>query len=376
MMQERDIAELLQTDRKDVLSVYLDTDGRKPENQRTKPAYAVWAQHALRDALKDLSGDALRQASKSARRILAIVTRQSPEGRGLIIFAAPGLWKEYHLPLPVPNRIRYGAPDVTTLIDLTDQYRPYAILVVDHEHARILQAYLGETTVVEEDMLDLHTEDWRTMAGRRPTSTRQMGVGVGRGNQRDTFDARVDAHRRRFLATVARATARFMHDKGIERLIISGAEDVTSEVRQALPPEARDKVVGVVAPEAHAGMAEIRDRTLAVALAAEQRQDAGLVSAVLDHVAWGGGVAGIQPTLEALTQGRVLTLVVDRHVLSEMPTLPLMARRHGACLAPVQGLPAHGLRAHGGIGAILRYPMERSGELQQVSTPSSPGSTT
>lgn len=372
-MQERDITELLQTDRKDVFSVCLDIDGRKPENRTARPAYAIWVHHALRDAIKDLTGDALRQASKSARRILAIVNQGRPDGRGLVIFAAPGLWKEYHLLLPVSNRVHYGPPDVTTLIDLADQYKPYAILVVDHEHARILHAYLGQTAVVEEATLDLHTEDWRTRAGRRPTATRQMGVGVGRGSQRDTFDARVDAHRRHFLASVARATARFMHDRGIERLIISGAEEATSAVRQALPPEARDNVVGVVALEAHASLVEIQDRTLAVALEAERRQDAELVSAVLDHVASGGGVVGIEPAIEALRQGRVLTLVVDRHVLSEMPTLPLLARRHGARLSPVQGLSPHGLQAHGGIGAILRYTVDRSGEPRQVSTPSSPG---
>jgi len=357
-MQDRDIFELLETDRKDVLSVYLDVDGRKPENQGAKPAYAIWVQHALREALKDLSGDALRQASRGARRIVTLVSRQRPKGRGLIAFAAPGLWKEYHLPVPVPNRVRYGPPDVTVAIDVLDQYKPYAILMVDHEHGRILQAYLGETTVIEEDTLELHPEDWRVNTGRRPTSTRQFGVGVGRGAQRDTFDDRVDARRRQFLTDVARATAHFMHDKGIERLILSGASDVTGEVRLALPPEVRGKVIGVVALESHAGMAEIRDRTLAIALDAERRQDAELVSTLLDRMAQGGAVAGIEPTLDALTQGRVLTLVVDRNVLAEMPTLPVLARRHGARLAPMQGPPADGLRAHGGIGAILRYAVE------------------
>ena len=50
--------------------------------------------------------------------------------------------------------------------------------------------------------------------------------------------------------------------------------------------------------------------------------------------------------------------VVLFNVLAEMPTLPLLARRHGARLAPVQGAPADGLRGHGGIGAILRYALE------------------
>lgn len=357
-MRERDILELLEAERKDVLSVYLDTDGRKPENQAEKPAYAIWIQHAMREALKDLSGDVLLQATRNARRIVTLVSRQRPKGRGLIVFAAPGWWKEYHLPIPVPNRVRYGPPDVTILIDVVDQYKPYAVLVVDHEHARILQAYLGETTVIEEDTLELDTEDWRAKTGRRPTSTRQLGIGVGRGAQRDTFDARVDARRRQFLREVARATARVMHEKGIERLILSGADDVTGEVRLVLPPEVRNRIIGVIALESHAGMAEIRDRTLAIALDAEQRQDADLVSTLLDRVARGGGVAGVEPTVDALKQGRVQTLVVDRRVLAEMPTLPLLARRHGARVAPVQGPPADGLRAHGGIGAILRYAIE------------------
>jgi protein required for attachment to host cells len=357
-MRDRDILEILETDRKDVFSIYLDVDGRKQENQGAKPAYAIWVQHAMREALKDLSGEVLRLASRSARRIMTLVSRHWPEGRGLIIFAAPGLWKEYHVPVPVPNRVRYGPPDVTVAIDLVDQYKPYAILVVDHEHARILRGYLGDTTVIEEDTLELHTENWRAKTGRRPTSTRLFGVGVGRGAQRDTFDARVDARRRQFLTEVARATAHFMHEKGIERLILSGADDVTGEVRLALAPEVRSKIIGVVALESHAGMAEIRDRTLVIALDAEQRQDAELVGTLLDRTARGGAVTGIEPTLDALKQGRVLTLVVDRSVLAEMPTLPLLARRHGAQVAPVQGPPADGLRAHGGIGAILRYAIE------------------
>jgi hypothetical protein len=367
-MRERDLTELLDTDRQDILSVYLDTDGRKPENRGAKPAYVIWLQHALRETLKGLSGDALRLAGRNARRITALVTRQRPTGRALIVFAGPGLWEEYHLPLGVSNRIAYGAPDVSILVDVLDQYKPYAILVVDHEHARILNASLGDATVIEEATLELHTEDWHSITGRKPTATRQFGTGVGRGAQRDTFDARVDARRRQFLTEAAHAAGRVMHEKGIERLILCGADDVTSEIRLALPPEARGKIIGVVALESHAGTAEIRDRTLPIALEAERRQDTELVKSLLERAAQGGGVTGIGPTMNALTEGRALTIVVDRNVLAEMPTLPLLARRHGARLAPVQGAPADGLRPYGGIGAILRYAVEPV-------MPPSPGST-
>lgn len=93
----------------------------------------------------------------------------------------------------------------------------------------------------------------------------------------------------------------------------------------------------------------IRDRD-----EAELRRDAELVSAVLDHAAWGGGVVGLDSTVAALRLGRVLVLVVEGDILAELPQLPVLAHRHGARLVAVRGRPAHGLRAHGGIGAILQ----------------------
>ncbi|MGQ0570989.1 MAG: hypothetical protein ACT4P5_15925 [Armatimonadota bacterium] len=87
---------------------------------------------------------------------------------------------------------------------------------------------------------------------------------------------------------------------------------------------------------------------------AEGWRDRELVQAVLDHAAWGGGVVGITPTLTALTQGTVLVLVVDSVVLRQIPGLSLLADRHSVRLVAVQGPHAHGLRAHGGMGAILR----------------------
>lgn len=88
-------------------------------------------------------------------------------------------------------------------------------------------------------------------------------------------------------------------------------------------------------------------------------RDRELVQAVLAHAAWGGGVVGITPTLTALTQGAVLVLVVDSAVLREIPALLLLADQYAAHLAPVHGPDAHGLRAHGGMGAILRSAVEQ-----------------
>src|SRR3972149_1427877 len=76
------------------------------------------------------------------------VERSRPRGKGLALFAAPGLWREYVLPVPLTNRAQYGRPDVVPVLWAVDEYEPCASLAVDREHARILIAYLGRTTTV------------------------------------------------------------------------------------------------------------------------------------------------------------------------------------------------------------------------------------
>src|SRR3990172_2390343 len=87
------------------------------------------------------------------------------------------------LPVPLTNRAQYGRPDVVPVLWAVDEYEPYAILAVDREHARILIAYLGRTTTVDEETLELDTSDWRFKAGRQPSFTgRGGGGGSGRAH--------------------------------------------------------------------------------------------------------------------------------------------------------------------------------------------------
>lgn len=386
MLRSRDLSDLTETERQDVLSVSLDVDRTKPENQKSHPAYAIWLRNTVRELLDDLSKDARRAAEELSARVLGFVETNRPQGRGLVIFAAPDLWHQYFLPFPVPNRLRYGRPDVMPLLWAIDEYEPYAILVVDRRHAQVLIAYLGETTVVEEDMLDLDTSDWRFKAGRQPTFAKKAGTGASRGTQRDTFDARVEDHIRRFWQGVADAAAQWLDGLQIRRLIIGGTEVAATAVRDLLPERAREKLVDLVPLPAHAGRAEIQERTLPVALAEEHRRDAEMVTALLERAAARtGAVVGKAATVDALLQGQVVTLVAYRDLegdiwqctlcayvsgrpLESCPTcegpieqvalaqlLPLLAHRGGATIELVGKDAAEQLRPHEGIGAILRY---------------------
>ncbi len=177
LLRAVDLADLIETDRSDVLSVSLDINPSKPEHQGKNPAYRIWLRNALRQTLEAIPKDAHRGADELAQRILHHVETDRPRGRGLAMFAAPGLWREFVLPVPLPNRTQYGRPDVVPVLWAVDEYEPYAILAVDREHARILIAYLGRTTTVDEETLELDTRDWRFKAGRQPSFTGRGGMG-------------------------------------------------------------------------------------------------------------------------------------------------------------------------------------------------------
>lgn len=391
-MLNADFTDLIGADRQDVLSVFLDIDPSKPENQGAVPAYRIWLRKSMRELLDALPAQDRRVAQEYADRVVSHIETLRPEGRGLALVAGADLWREAAIPVPLPNRVHYGRPDLIPILWAIDDYEPYVILTVDREHARLYTAFLGQTAIVSEETLDLDTHDWRFKTGRPPTSTRMAGTGVARGAQRDAFEARVEAHIRRFWSGAAESVARLLEDLRIERLIIGGPDAATNAVRELLPPAAQAKVVALVPLPAHATLAEVRERTLPVALAEERRRDEALVTAVLAGAsARAGAVVGLAATLEALEQGQVRTIVAARGIdgtvyrcrqcdhataraVDECPgcggpveavavpqILPLLARRGGAELELIEDSVAGGLRPHGSVGALLRYATTPSG---------------
>jgi predicted Zn-ribbon and HTH transcriptional regulator len=377
---------LVSPSRRDVFSVYLDVDPTKPENQRPEPAWRIWARHALHELVQKLPKEERRAAKEVADRVVQHLRDRRSQGRGMALFAAPDLWRESVLPVPLPNRVRYGRPDVWPLLWASDEYQPHAVLIVHQDHARLLLAYLGTASLIEEESLELDISNWRFTSGRPPTFTGRLGTGAARGAQRDTFDARVDDHLRRFWAGVAEAAARFVEERRIERLLIGGPEEAAFGVRDRLPESVARKVSAVVPlPSPSEEWPQIRDRILAVARQAERQREAEQIQELVDRSGQKEGVLGLEPTLEALVRRQARLVVVDRDLEAEVvecsrcgyvtsrmeetcrmcgaitartwltQVLPLLVHLNRAALELVDPQPM--LRSRGGIGALLRYPV-------------------
>jgi len=385
MIDPREWTQLTTLDRDDVLSVSLDIDPTKPEHQTPNPAYRIWLHRAVHDLVERVPEAGREEARRTAHRILSRVDETPPRGRGLALFAGPDLWREYPLPIPLPNRVRYGRPDLMGLLWASAEYSPYAILIVARDHARIAVAYLGGVAIVDDQVLHLDPSDWRFKSGRVRTAARLSGISAGRGTQRDAFDARIDAEHRKFWHEVAGSATRDLSERGIDRLILAGPDEATSAVRAALPAPLRNRIVGTIGLAATAPVEEITRRTLPLALADRHRHEGALVADVLAGGPAGDrGVAGRAATLEALMSGDVRVLVAARDVEGTVwechacgyvaaveaercpmcngtfqgaalaQVLPVFARRHGATLELIG--PQESGRLAEGLGGVLRHP--------------------
>ncbi len=386
------LSALIESDRRDVLSVTLDLDPTKPEHQTPNPAYRTWLREALQHILETVPRSARAEIRKTARRMLARVENGPRGGRGLVVLAAPDLWREFVLPDPLPNRVQYGRPDLLPVFWAARAYKPWVTVLVDRTHAKIAITSLEKTTVVHEEALTLDSSHWRFKAGRPRTSTKAAGVAASRGVERDSFTARVEDHVHRFWQKIAGTASRTLADLSVDRVIIVGPERAANVVRENLSEAGRAAVISTAPLPPHFTIEELREYKLPIILAHAERRDARLLAEVADRAAAATGVLGRSATLEALMRGEVMTLVAERDLdgsawectacsyatatsrntcpvcgaaaarTSLRELLPLQAKRRGAALEVV-GPTAHpGLPD--GLGGLLRYvPRRESPEV-------------
>ncbi len=365
-----------------VLSLHLDTDPTRPENQRSEPAYRIWARRALQGIGDGLPKEDRRRVVEWAERVEARLRSERPRGRGLSVYAADGLWKEFVWPVPVDNRARYGLVDVWPLMWLRQTYVPYAVLLVHRDHTRLMVTHLGEAAVVEDEEFHLDTQHWRFTAGKPPSFAKGMGMSSSRGAQRDVYEARVEDNVRRFWSGVASAAARALEELGIQRLILGGPQEGTAAVADLLPEPARRHLVATVSVPPLEDWPHIRDRVLEVAREDRRRREVQLVEALVGNSGPGGSVLDLESTLQALSRRQVLTVAADRDLAAKVWACPgcefattRPVERCPACGQPVQEADATQvlpwlarasraelvlltdgtLRRHGGVGALLRF---------------------
>jgi peptide chain release factor subunit 1 len=291
MLSESDLRELVQiTARSSVLSLYLNTDPSQGNSDTTKLQ--------ARSMIKDIP---LPQDVEAIQRYLDHEFDWS--GRGLAIFtcAAEGLFRAYPLAVPVRNLVHVGdRPSVKILADLLDNYGGYGVVLADKQGARLFHFHLGtlmeQEGMVGEEVKHVKRGGASSMPGRRG----------GTAGQTRAVEEQVD---RNIKDEVAFAV-HFFETHHIRRVLIGGTDENTNLFRSFLPKSWQSLVVGSFPMAMTASHSEVLAKATQVAAETEARREEKVVENVIGGVPKGDAVVGLEPTLVAVNEGRVQTLVL------------------------------------------------------------------
>lgn len=383
LVTPREVSELLGLRETNVLTVYLDVDPTKPENQRAIPAFGIWLKNALQALSADLPDEQSSGFDRAVSRVSDCVKYYLRAGKGLIVFAGEDLWKAFDLPLPVTNEVHWGRPHLPQLLWLLDEYEGYGVVLADSETARFFTVYLGTIFERKEMVLSLDTSDWKEKDQVAPSFPEYERIG---GSHRNAFEDRLDEQIQRFLREVAQSTEGFVSKEDLEQLFLAGT-DAVHELERLLSPQLRENIVSIVPMDTSADEHDVLEKTWPLQRAAVEKENLQLVRRVVEQaVGREEVVTGVQPTLTSLQQGRLQLLIASREISAEVrkclkcgfcssesfskcpvcnssdvhnasltTLLPYLCRKYSTKMKILSAGLAGQLNPQGGIGGIHRF---------------------
>ncbi len=280
-----------------VVSLYIDLSPQHRHNN----AWAIDLKTHARDAL---AGIADRGQAETVRGEIERMERRLIEdaprlGRGAAFFSCPAreLWFQVSLPLALPTRLRVGRrPYLRPLARIRDEHDRFGVVILDNQRARLFVSQLG------------HVQETADLFEDTPKSHKQGGWSQMR------IQRHHDAHVMWHAGAVAQATEILIDRLEARHLLVAGTPQVLTEYRDACSPKVRKRWSGDFALPIEASVTEVAGAIAPLQQEVEAREEVDTIGRIHDSVSSGRGVWGLEPTLVALRERRVMTLVVhDRY---------------------------------------------------------------
>lgn len=287
-----------------VISLYVDVNPASVDNQRK--AWVLRARAAV-DALGLPNGSARRIAERLRSQVL-------PDARTLAVFAHADDDELFHL-VPIEHTLRavtghdgalarFGEPFLAPIELNVLRRRPSLVVQVVGDRVRRFVVTPGGISELERVQQDWDETFWRTDEG---TGSIRPGETQRGGSPKDAYEERTEAWIERLYKRVAADLRKVAEEHGARRVILSGTAPDVAALEAQLDPATAALVKGRIPlqpnPEASPGSLH--------AVFLEAVTEAEAVEAAEDLArAEESGVVGAGPTLQAVNEGRVHTLVV------------------------------------------------------------------
>jgi len=256
--------------------------------------------------------------------------------RGILIYSCSqkGLWLPLLFPVPLQSKMTVlPHPYTLPLTALLDQFPKYAVVLVSQERARIFEVYLGEITEHSEiydeipgKVHDPSSKEYKSMdeyglAERRiERRGRRSDSPAGGGNSESgvyglaerKIERHVENHVRHHYKRIAETTFTFFKDHQFDWLILGGQEENRASFEEVLHHDLKERIIARIKSDPKSSLPSVYEESLAKIREVEWDRKDALVKRIIEaNRPLGRGVLGLRPTLHALAQGVVQTLVVQ-----------------------------------------------------------------
>ncbi|HYZ31030.1 MAG TPA: hypothetical protein VE684_01965 [Crenalkalicoccus sp.] len=283
----------LESPEEPVFSLYLQLGPDRRAGSGWRSAF-----HSLRHTtLEPVRGRRRREALQAIfERIGATLEDSLPAlGRGAAFFScrALGLWQKVSFALPLPDAVHLEPrPYIRPLVRTMDEHDRFLVVLLSQGLSRFFLSQIGQ---LREVLQVTHPPAQRAAKPHGAFDPTDQAV-----EEMEDHAARLLAH-----VTVLAAT-----ETQAPHLLLSEAPRLHATVRRHLPKEVAQRIGGSFSVELHSGPAEVAAAAEAPQRAVEAREEAATVQRVVD-AGPRGSAWGERPTLDALRDGRVMTLIMD-----------------------------------------------------------------
>ena len=290
-----------------MLTLYLDT---RPERLQVEPLVLRYKNlvASVREGLTERNELLLFDAvTANIGSLLEHSLSRSPQGRGLVIFAAPMKFSPkrdrevkyekflmFHLPEAPVDHLAWGRlPVLTPLLIQLDEHEPTGVVLADRRRARFFVYYMGEAAEYNISEVD-----------ETPSKTKALGWGA------HNHDQWQEEHYRQHYRNVVELTEILDRKARWKWVVLAGPDEIPREIADLLPKPLQEKLLGVVSMSLHATYNDVRDKVASLVQEAEKREEGERLAAFVGELERSNGraVAGLADTTLAAQQARIDTL--------------------------------------------------------------------
>ena len=305
MISPEAVQQLASSPERRCLTLYFDTGPNQPRS-----AFKARFHNLLKGLNSSVPPADRPMLEKSVARIANYLDSLRSTSRSVLLYATDKNLQEFTSRVPVRDEIWWGAPSVSQLLWLLDEYRPYGLLIAEQQMVRFLAVRLNEFEEYKEFTTDIDTSEWRKhevgTSGRVGPSNMQRG-----GNDVDKFSDHLTEKVRAFWTSLHKPISELIDRYHIRRIVVAGNRSLVPEFVKSLPAKVRDCVITEVSIATVTSPGEAVKRIFPEIEAWERKRESLIVTELLDAAGVSSKASvGIESVLKFVQTGRAARMVV------------------------------------------------------------------